>query len=142
MVARSDPRLGLGPRIEVGFRESLHDLEVSGRVAREQVLVRRRLGSQARFRPDQPQQVDPGPEATRRQRMARAEVVRERPRAEHEQRDVGHPPTIAAMERAYTTPLLDKLGVRPGSRVALVGEVDPDGTFRERLAERTNDVTV
>lgn len=46
------------------------------------------------------------------------------------------------MERTYTTPLLDKLGVRPGSRVALVGDVDPDGTFREQLAERTTDVTI
>jgi hypothetical protein len=46
------------------------------------------------------------------------------------------------MERTYTTPLLDKLGVRPGVRVALVGGVDPDGTFRELLAERTSDVTV
>ena len=34
------------------------------------------------------------------------------------------------MERTYTTPLLDKLGVRPGSRVAIVGDVDPDGWFR------------
>jgi len=46
------------------------------------------------------------------------------------------------MERTYTTPLLDKLGVRPGSRVALVGDVDPDGTFRGLLADRTSDVTV
>ena len=46
------------------------------------------------------------------------------------------------MERTYTTPLLDKLGVRPGSRVALIGDVDPDGTFREQLAERTSDVTI
>ena len=46
------------------------------------------------------------------------------------------------MERTYTTPLLDKLGVRPGSRVALVGDVDPDGTFRALLADRTSDVTI
>ena len=45
------------------------------------------------------------------------------------------------MERTYTTPLLDKLGVRPGARVAIVGEVDPDGTFRELLADRTTDIT-
>jgi Protein of unknown function (DUF3052) len=45
------------------------------------------------------------------------------------------------MERTYTTPLLDKLGVRPGSRVAIVGEVDPDGTFRAQLSDRTSDVT-
>ena len=46
------------------------------------------------------------------------------------------------MERVYTAPLLDKLGLRPGMRVALVGEVDPDGSFRAQLADRTNDVTV
>jgi Protein of unknown function (DUF3052) len=46
------------------------------------------------------------------------------------------------MERTYTTPLLDKLGVRPGARVAIVGDVDPDGTFRALLADRTTDVTV
>ena len=45
------------------------------------------------------------------------------------------------MERTYTTPLLDKLGVRPGSRVALVGDVDPGGSFRALLADRTSDVT-
>jgi hypothetical protein len=46
------------------------------------------------------------------------------------------------MERTYTKPLLDKLGVRPGARVALVGDVDPDGWFRTLLADRTSDVTV
>ena len=46
------------------------------------------------------------------------------------------------MERVYTTPLLDKLGVRPGMRVAIVGEVDPDGTFRALLGDRTSDVTI
>ena len=45
------------------------------------------------------------------------------------------------MERTYSTPLIDKLGVRPGGRVAIVGPVDPDGSFRELLEERTNDVT-
>lgn len=43
------------------------------------------------------------------------------------------------MERVYTTPLLDKLGVRPGARVAILG-VD-DGDFRALLADRTHDVT-
>jgi hypothetical protein len=43
------------------------------------------------------------------------------------------------MERVYTTPLLDKLGVKPGCRVAIVG-VD-DEAFRSELAERTHDVT-
>ena len=46
-----------------------------------------------------------------------------------------------AVERVYSTPLIDKLGVRPGGRVAIVGPVDPDGSFRELLAERTDDVT-
>jgi predicted nucleotidyltransferase len=44
------------------------------------------------------------------------------------------------MERTYTTPLLDKLGVRPGMRVALVGELDSDGTLRALLSERTADI--
>ena len=52
------------------------------------------------------------------------------------------------MERTYTTPLLDKLGVRPGMRVALVGRLEDDdeepdgGPFAARLAERTADVTI
>jgi hypothetical protein len=46
------------------------------------------------------------------------------------------------MERVYTAPLLDKLGVKPGMRVALVGDVDPDGSFRRLLADRTSDVTI
>ena len=45
------------------------------------------------------------------------------------------------VERIYSTPLIDKLGVRPGGRVAIVGPVDPDGSFHELLAERTDDVT-
>jgi hypothetical protein len=55
--------------------------------------------------------------------------------------------TIPAMEKVYTAPLLDKLGIRPGMRVALVGaledeeEVGDEGPFRARLAERTSDIT-
>ena len=45
------------------------------------------------------------------------------------------------MEKTYATPLIDKLGVRPGCRVAIVGPVDHDGSFHELLAERTDDVT-
>jgi hypothetical protein len=45
------------------------------------------------------------------------------------------------MERVYTTPLLDKLGVKPGSRVAIVGVVD-DSAFRALLADRTSDLTL
>lgn len=43
------------------------------------------------------------------------------------------------MERKYTTPLLDKLGVRSGSRVALIRITDD--TIRDTLAERTPFVT-
>jgi hypothetical protein len=43
------------------------------------------------------------------------------------------------MERVYTTPLLDKLGVKPGARVAIIGVEEP--SFRSLLAERTTDVT-
>jgi len=43
------------------------------------------------------------------------------------------------MERVYRGPLLDKLGVRPGMRVALVGVAD--GEIRGLLSERTSDVT-
>jgi hypothetical protein len=55
--------------------------------------------------------------------------------------------TIPAMERVYTAPLLDKLGIRPGMRIAIVGALedddeDPDeGPFPGRLAERTSDIT-
>jgi hypothetical protein len=54
--------------------------------------------------------------------------------------------TIPAMERTYTTPLLDKLGVRPGMRVAILGPLHDDGEvpeaadFRSGLADRTSDV--
>ena len=43
------------------------------------------------------------------------------------------------MERIYTTPLLDKLGIRPGMRVALV-DID-DAEIRPLIAGRTTDVT-
>jgi hypothetical protein len=43
------------------------------------------------------------------------------------------------MERTYTTPLLDKLGVRPGMRLAVI-DID-DASIRPLLAERTSDVT-
>jgi DUF3052 family protein len=42
------------------------------------------------------------------------------------------------MERVYTTPLLDKLGIRPGMRVALI-DID-DETIRPLIADRTSDV--
>ncbi|MEO8570370.1 MAG: DUF3052 family protein [Chloroflexota bacterium] len=43
------------------------------------------------------------------------------------------------MERVYTTPLLDKLGIRPGMRVALIEVDDPE--IRGRIADRTTDIT-
>ena len=43
------------------------------------------------------------------------------------------------MERVYTTPLIDKLGVRPGMRVALI-DID-DEAIRPLLADRTSDIT-
>ena len=43
------------------------------------------------------------------------------------------------MERVYTTPLLDKLGIRPGMRVALV-DID-DADIRAQIAARTTDLT-
>jgi Sec-independent protein translocase protein TatA len=43
------------------------------------------------------------------------------------------------MERVYTTPLLDKLGIRPGMRVAILGV--NDDVIRPLIAERTTDLT-
>jgi hypothetical protein len=43
------------------------------------------------------------------------------------------------MERVYTTPLLDKLGIRPGMRVALI-DID-DTEIRRLIRERTTDLT-
>ena len=43
------------------------------------------------------------------------------------------------MERVYTTPLLDKLGIRPGMRVAII-DID-DETIRPLIADRTSDIT-
>jgi hypothetical protein len=43
------------------------------------------------------------------------------------------------VERVYTKPRLDKLGVKDGCRVAVLGVTDAD--FRQELLERTADVT-
>ena len=43
------------------------------------------------------------------------------------------------MERVYTTPLLDKLGLRPGMRIALIDIDDPE--IRPMIADRTSDIT-
>lgn len=46
------------------------------------------------------------------------------------------------MERVYTTPRLDKLGIRPGARVALVGSIEAaDASFEAELLERAADVS-
>src|SRR5712691_6984485 len=47
--------------------------------------------------------------------------------------------TIAGVERRYSGPLLDKLGVRPGMRVALV-DIDAEA-IGPLLADRTSDLT-
>ncbi len=47
---------------------------------------------------------------------------------------------VPVPERVYTRPLLDKLGVAPGARVAVVDLDAP--WFTDLLAERTHDVTV
>ena len=45
------------------------------------------------------------------------------------------------MERVYTTPLLDKLGIRPGARVALVGPVEAARAgLRALLRDRAADL--
>jgi hypothetical protein len=56
--------------------------------------------------------------------------------------------TIPAMDRVYSTPLLEKLGIRPGMRVAIVGELEDadeatggDEPFRARLEGRTSDIS-
>jgi Protein of unknown function (DUF3052) len=49
------------------------------------------------------------------------------------------------MERVYTAPLLDKLGIRPGMRVAIVGDLDADPeapVIRASIDDRTSDVTI
>jgi hypothetical protein len=43
------------------------------------------------------------------------------------------------MERTYSAPRLDKLGVRAAARVRIVGPIDPE--FLAELADRTADVT-
>ncbi len=43
------------------------------------------------------------------------------------------------MERVYSTPLLDRLGIRPGMRVALIDIDDPD--IRPLVRARTSDIT-
>jgi hypothetical protein len=52
------------------------------------------------------------------------------------------------MERVYTAPLLDKLGVRPGMRIAVVGSLHDDAgepgeaaRFLDELRERTRDIS-
>jgi hypothetical protein len=107
-----------------------------------QRLVHGQRRHQARDGADGPQEVDPGAEPLRCERMLRAEVVGERALTEDEERAIdgaaGHVGHDTAMERTYTTPRLDKLGVRPGARVALVDL--QDDAFEAELRERTADV--
>jgi len=42
-------------------------------------------------------------------------------------------------ERVYDKPIIDKLGVAPGARVAVLGVADPD--FRAALEAHTQDIT-
>jgi hypothetical protein len=104
-------------------------------MAPQELGVRRRLRRESRRGADRFKQVDPWPKAARREGMRGPEVVRHRARPEGEE----HRGTIRAVERVYTTPLLDKLGIRPGMRVAILG-VDDDA-IRDRIAERTTDLT-
>jgi Protein of unknown function (DUF3052) len=47
--------------------------------------------------------------------------------------------TITGVERIYTTPLIDKLGIRIGMRVAILGVADE--VVRAEAADRTSDLT-
>jgi hypothetical protein len=47
---------------------------------------------------------------------------------------------MVSVERRYDKPRLEKLGIRPGARVAIVGVSDP--ALAEELAAWTDDVTV
>ena len=85
-VAGSDP--GPEPTRRI-LREPLHGVEIARVVDREQLVVRGRLGRQARFGSDRPQQVDPWPEPQRAQGVAGPEVIALRARPEDEQRGVG-----------------------------------------------------
>ncbi len=46
---------------------------------------------------------------------------------------------MSVPERVYTTPLIDKLGVRPGARVSVLGV--RDDAFARLLGARTDDVS-
>ena len=129
----ADPRLGVDT--EWGGREAFHDVDVPLRVAEPQLVVRGRLGGESRLRANRAQETQARPEPARRERVAGPEVVGPGARAvdqQHAWHDTG-------MERVYTTPLLDKLGMRPGMRVALI-DIEDD-SIRPLLAERTSDIT-
>ncbi len=138
-VARADAHRRWLARIRGEPSDGRH---VGGLVDRQEILVAGRLRGQAWLRAERFEQVDPRAEPARSERMVRPEVVFERTGAEDEQRLIlcAHTWHHGAMERVYTTPLIDKLGIRPGARVAIVGVDDPE--FRTRLAERTHDVSV
>jgi hypothetical protein len=105
-----------------------------------ELVARGRLGRHTGRRAQGLQEIDAWAKATGRERMAGTEIVVEGTRTEDEKRTGGrHRCDDSAVERIYTTPLLDKLGVKPGARVAIIG-VD-DIAFRAELAERTTDIT-
>jgi hypothetical protein len=79
--------------------------------------------------------------------MLRAEVVGRGARSEDQQRFERwfagrHLWHDSPVERVYTTPRLDKLGIAPGARVALLGPIEEaDPEFESELSARTHDVT-
>ena len=104
-------------------------------MAEPQLGVRGRFGLETGLRANGAQKVDARAEPPWRQRVPGAEVVGSGTRPvdqQHAWHDTG-------MERVYTTPLLDKLGVRPGMRVALI-EIE-DAEIRPLITARTSDLT-
>ena len=82
-----EPGFGLAKRVR---RQSLDRREVAGGVDLEELGLVGRLGCEAGNRPNRPEQVDPGPEATRRERVAGTEVIGRRAWAEDEERAGRH----------------------------------------------------
>ena len=87
VVAGPDPRLRWLARVG---GEAPHGRDVVGGVQPFELVVGRRLGRQTGLAPYRVEQLDPRPEPSRAQRMARPEVVRERARPEDQERSVNH----------------------------------------------------
>ena len=145
VAARPDARLGWAKRIG---RQAPNRGDVARGVGEQEIFVRRGLRGDARLGTNRSQEIDPRSEPARSQRMGWPEVIRRRQWTEDEQRAVCpfHHVSIVTwqhddtVERVYSTPLLDKLGVKPGIRVAVINVDDPD--FLNALGERTSDVTM